>query len=189
MIGIPIALIYSNAVEWGIHKYILHGLGKKKNNRFQFHWHEHHKNSRKNNFIDPSYKRFPFGKHPQGKELKSLVFLSIAHLPVAPIAPFFTLTALYCAANYYTSHRKSHLDLEWAKEHLPWHVDHHMGKNMEANWCVTKPWFDHIMGTRIDYSKKEKHDRFTKLILKTKKVAQKGLEATKPIKIPFQTIQ
>jgi hypothetical protein len=23
-----------------------------------------------------------------------------------------------------------------------------MGPNQEANWCVTRPWFDVIMGTR-----------------------------------------
>ena len=23
-----------------------------------------------------------------------------------------------------------------------------MGPNQHANWCVTRPWFDHIMGTR-----------------------------------------
>jgi hypothetical protein len=23
-----------------------------------------------------------------------------------------------------------------------------MGRNPNANWCVTKPWFDYVMGTR-----------------------------------------
>ena len=36
-----------------------------------------------------------------------------------------------------------------AREHLPWHVDHHLGRNQDTNWCVTKPWFDYIMGTRV----------------------------------------
>jgi len=24
-----------------------------------------------------------------------------------------------------------------------------MNTNQDANWCVTRPWFDYIMGTRI----------------------------------------
>ena len=24
-----------------------------------------------------------------------------------------------------------------------------MNTNQDANWCVTKPWFDYIMGTRV----------------------------------------
>jgi hypothetical protein len=32
---------------------------------------------------------------------------------------------------------------------IPWHYDHHMNSNQDANWCVTKPWFDYILGTRV----------------------------------------
>ncbi len=42
-------------------------------------------------------------------------------------------------------------DPEWGKEHLPWHYDHHMGPNQDSNWCVTKPWFDDLLGTRERY--------------------------------------
>ena len=31
---------------------------------------------------------------------------------------------------------------------LPWHVDHHMGRNPDLNWGVTRPWFDLLLGTR-----------------------------------------
>ena len=24
-----------------------------------------------------------------------------------------------------------------------------MNTNQDANWCVTKPWFDYIMGTQV----------------------------------------
>ena len=37
-------------LEWFVHKYLLHGLGKKKNSFLAFHWSGHHKESRKNNF-------------------------------------------------------------------------------------------------------------------------------------------
>ena len=45
---------------------------------------------------------------------------------------------------------------DWARENLPWHYDHHMGPDQNANWCVTKPWFDHVMGTRKPYLGTEK---------------------------------
>jgi len=64
-------------------------------------------------------------------------------------APFFTLGAYYSAWQYWSKHSKAHLDPEWAKQNLPWHYDHHMNSNQNANWCVTRPWFDYIMGTRI----------------------------------------
>jgi sterol desaturase/sphingolipid hydroxylase (fatty acid hydroxylase superfamily) len=32
---------------------------------------------------------------------------------------------------------------------IPWHYDHHMNANQDANWCVTKPWFDYLLGTRV----------------------------------------
>ena len=60
-----------------------------------------------------------------------------------------TLAALYGAGNYYYLHRRAHLEPEWAKKKLPWHYDHHMNSNQDANWCVTKPWFDYLLGTRV----------------------------------------
>ena len=148
MIGIPLGLAYGNAVEWILHRYLLHGLGKKKKTFFSFHWSEHHKNARQNNMYDPDYAK-PFLKSgPPFKETVSLVLFGLLHLPLLPIAPFFTLTGYYCIFNYLRVHKKAHQDVEWAKQNLPWHRDHHMGKNQDANWCVTKPWFDVVMGTR-----------------------------------------
>jgi hypothetical protein len=53
--------------------------------------------------------------------------------------------------NYYRVHKRAHLDGDWAREHLPWHVDHHLGQNQNLNWCVTHPFFDHVMRTRKKY--------------------------------------
>jgi sterol desaturase/sphingolipid hydroxylase (fatty acid hydroxylase superfamily) len=79
------------------------------------------------------------------------VAAGVAHLPLLPVAPFFTMTVYWRAWRYYTIHKRAHLDRNWAKEDLPWHYDHHMGKDQNANWCVTYPWFDHVMGTRKRY--------------------------------------
>ena len=150
MIGIPIGLAYANAAEWLIHKYVLHGSGKKKGTFWSFHFHEHHKASRKNGFIDEVYVRPGIRWDPKGKELLGLVALTSTHLPLFPVAPFFTTSLVYSAYNYYVTHKRAHLDPAWAAENLPWHVEHHMGRNQDANWCVTKPFFDYVMGTRLD---------------------------------------
>ena len=157
MIGIPLGIVYSNAFEWVIHKYVLHGWGRDKNSFWSFHWHEHHKKARKNNMIDDQYNGSLCSSLLRGdgtaknKEAIGLALASLAHLPLLPVAPFFTLTVWACAANYYRVHKKSHMDPAWAKEHLPWHVDHHMGKDQDANWCVTWPLTDWILGTRQKY--------------------------------------
>lgn len=147
MIGIPLGLLYANAFEWAFHKYVLHGLGKNKKSFWAFHFHEHHRESRKHDMSDPGYEGTPFAWNAQGKEALALAVGAVAVLPLFPIAPFFTGTVLYSAANYYRVHKRAHLDPAWAKEHLPWHVAHHMGRNQDANWCVTKPWFDKLVGT------------------------------------------
>ncbi len=176
MIGIPLGLLAANATEWIVHKYVLHGLGQKKGTFWSFHWHEHHRNARKNDQVDPDYKEPLLTKwNGQSKEALALVGSALAMAPLFPIAPFFTATAFYCAINYYRKHKRAHLDPEWAREHLPWHYDHHMGPNQHANWCVTKPWFDHIMGTREPFVGTEAEQRANE-----KKSARKAAAAVTP---------
>lgn len=160
MIGIPIGLAVANVAEWVVHKHLLHGRGRNKKSMWAFHWNEHHKNSRRNEMVDDTYGRSPFGMHAQGKELIALAAAGAAVLPLAPIAPFYTGTILYCIGEYYCKHKRSHEDPEWAREHLPWHYDHHMGPNQDANWGVVRPWMDYLMGTREKYvgTEKEKAD-------------------------------
>lgn len=151
MIGIPLGLAYANAGEWLIHKYVLHGMGRSRKSFWSFHWLEHHRVVRTHAMVDPDYLHGIFRWNAQGKEALSLSLAALAHLPLFPIAPFFTATVLYSIASYYRLHKRAHLDPDWAKEHLPWHYDHHMAPDQDANWCVTKPWFDHLMGTRKPY--------------------------------------
>ena len=159
MIGIPLGLLYANASEWVVHKYILHGLGKNPNSFWAFHWHEHHRAARRHQHVDDAYRGSPFRANAQGKELAALVGSAALLAPIFPIAPFFVGTVWYSAANYYRRHKRAHLDPAWAKQHLPWHYDHHMGPEQDANWCVTRPWFDWIMGTRVPYLGSERAER------------------------------
>ncbi len=156
MIGFPLGLFAANAAEWVVHKYVLHGLARNKKSFWAFHWHEHHRDSRRNGFEDPAYERSPFAWNAQGKELLGLVAGTAPWLLVAGHAPWFVAGIAYSTVNYYRVHKRSHRDPEWAREHLPWHYDHHMGPNQHANWCVTKPWFDEIMGTREPFVGTEK---------------------------------
>jgi sterol desaturase/sphingolipid hydroxylase (fatty acid hydroxylase superfamily) len=77
------------------------------------------------------------------------------------VAPFFVGTLWVSMVRYYRVHKRAHLDSTWAREHLPWHYDHHMGPNQHRNWCVTHPWFDRVVGTRVPYlgTEREAEDR------------------------------
>lgn len=161
MLGIPLGLLYANASEWWIHKHLLHGLGAKKGSFWAFHWHEHHRACRRNDNYDAQYEE-PAWSHPtRAKEVALLAGAGLLTTPLLPVAPFFVGAVWYSTYRYYQVHKKSHLDIQWAREHLPWHYDHHMGPNQHANWCVTKPWFDQLMGTREPYvgTEREARDR------------------------------
>ena len=152
MLGFALGLVAQNAGEWLAHKHVLHGMAREKDSFWAFHWYEHHKESRRNDFYDPHYERHLFGGlHAQSKEALGLLAAGALVLPLLPVAPGFTSGFLFGLGNYYWVHKKSHNDPEWAKRHLPWHYDHHMGPNQHANWCVTFPLFDHLMGTREPY--------------------------------------
>lgn len=145
-----LAFLYANLLEWVIHKYLFHGLGKNKESHFAGHWHTHHKLCRKNDNQDETYEEFP--PHSSVKqELNSLFILVLLHTPVLFISPFFFGSLVYFAARYFYIHRKSHTDVEWGKKNFPWHYDHHMGKDQDSNWGVTSPIWDHILGTRKRY--------------------------------------
>ena len=151
MLGFPLGLLYANAGEWFLHKHVLHGRGKRKASFFSYHWHEHHREARRSALYDKNYERFVFGWNAQGKEAAAVLGLALLHLPLLPVAPFFTAAVWYSAWRYHTVHKRAHLDPVWAREHVPWHADHHLGPNQHANWCVTWPFFDIIMGTNEPY--------------------------------------
>jgi sterol desaturase/sphingolipid hydroxylase (fatty acid hydroxylase superfamily) len=158
MIGFPLGLVYANAMEWVIHKHMLHGLGRNKQSFWSFHWHEHHNRARQHKMHDEVYEgRLTLEWNARTKEIVALLGGALVHAPLFPVAPFFTLAVWASAANYYRVHRRAHLDQEWANAHLPWHVDHHMGPNQDANWCVSFPLWDHVMKTRERYLGTQKH--------------------------------
>jgi sterol desaturase/sphingolipid hydroxylase (fatty acid hydroxylase superfamily) len=154
-------LLYAQLMEWVLHKYVLHGIGKKRDAPFSFHFHEHHRASRTQLFHDEHYRENPWGWNAAGKETYSLIGLAILHLPVAVVLPFFWLGSVLSACHYFYAHRRSHLDPEWCKRTIPWHYDHHMGPNQDMNWGVTTDLFDRLLGTRQVYLGTEREQRET----------------------------
>ena len=141
-----LAYLYATFLEWAIHKYVLHGLGKNKNSWFNFHWHSHHKTCRKNKYEDKNYSTFL--SLPVRREILGLYALLMVHMPIYFVSQYVFYTLMVCVLRYFYVHQKSHLDVEWAKKNIPWHYDHHMGKDQDANWGVTTDIWDTILKTR-----------------------------------------
>lgn len=153
--GFIAGLVVANGFEWFAHKYILHGVHRQGQTRYspvpdsmRSHW-EHHRIVRKTAFLDEAYVEGWQNWRTRNEVGSLLVVASVFGLAFYPLSKGMSLAALYSAGHYYYVHRRAHLEPEWAKRKIPWHYDHHMNSNQDANWCVTKPWFDYVMGTRV----------------------------------------
>lgn len=139
--AIFISYLYFNLLEWLVHRFILHGLGKRDNKAF--HW-KHHKKAYQNKYKDESYKNF--FSVDNLRELCLGVLLALIHLPIMLISPLFYGMLIVYAIIYYVLHNYSHSNPDFAKKYLPWHYDHHM-RFQNSNWCVTCPLFDIVFFT------------------------------------------
>ncbi len=155
---VVVAFLYANLVEWAWHKYVFHGLGKKKSSKFSSHWREHHRDVRKSGGYDLAYKESALSSKGPRSEVLELTAGVLLHTPFLFFAPVFFVTISIHAIAYFLIHRKSHVNIEWAKRWVPWHYDHHMGKNQDANWCVTLPVWDHILGTRLYFLRGDEYN-------------------------------
>ena len=149
MLGFPIGILVSNGFEWYAHKVWLHEYPMKYRNSPFFTHIAHHKRSRLNQFHDEGYAESMFKNAEIYNEKTALIALAAGSTILLPVAPFFTAGLYYGIYNYWKVHAKSHLDPEYARKRIPWHYDHHMTSDQNANWCITRPWFDYIMGTRV----------------------------------------
>jgi sterol desaturase/sphingolipid hydroxylase (fatty acid hydroxylase superfamily) len=161
VIGIPLAIASFAYGEWAAHRYLLHWRGRNKRSVFAFHFHTHHQKVRRYGGYDPDFEGPVWSTPTQIGEALGLVAIGLAHVPLLPIAPFYTATTWYLLAKYRRDHRRCHIDPAWGREHLTWHYDHHMGGNQHRNWGVTFQWFDRLRGTRERYvgTPKELADR------------------------------
>src|SRR5690349_12930470 len=93
--GVALGLLHANAVEWLTHKYLLHGLGKKRGSLFRFHWAQHHRIARKNAMYDRTYHEPFWNWSARGKEIAGIGALALLHLPLIKVAPYFTAAVLF----------------------------------------------------------------------------------------------
>ncbi len=142
--ALPLVYVYAVALEWTVHRYIFHGLGRRKGSRFRFHYVDHHRASRRNAGGDPVFETAPMGWNASGRERAGIALAALAHAPLLWVAPLVWAALVALGVRYHLIHR-------WCRERLPWHWDHHMGSaaEAEANWAVTCQWFDKLMGTRV----------------------------------------
>lgn len=167
---IVLAFIYSIGLEWFLHKYILHGLGKNKRSVLSFHYHDHHRNTRTNDFRDPAYERLTNFtlKNGSGKEIAVLTMLILLHTPLLLLAPWAFLALFACSVHYFVAHTFCHKFPEWGRRNFPWHYAHHMAPNQESNWGVRFDWIDKLLGTREYYVDTERELRDIKRRAKRK---------------------
>jgi len=153
--GFLVGLVVANGFEWVAHKYILHGTHRSGKPRYspvpdsmKSHW-EHHREVRKTAFHDQGYVEGLANWRTKNEVVSLVVVAGVFGTLFYPVSKGMALSTVYSACNYYYIHRRAHLEPEWAMKKIPWHYDHHMNSNQDANWCVTKPWFDYILGTRV----------------------------------------
>ena len=153
--GFVAGLVILNGYEWFAHKYLLHGVHRKGKPRYspvpksmESHW-AHHREVRKQGFSDDCYVEGLDNWRTRNELMSLAVAAGVASVVFYPFSKGMALAAIYSAGNYYYVHRRAHLEPDWAKRTIPWHYDHHMNSNQDANWCVTRPWFDYVMGTRV----------------------------------------
>jgi sterol desaturase/sphingolipid hydroxylase (fatty acid hydroxylase superfamily) len=187
MIGIPLALAVFGYGEWATHKYLLHELGANKDSRFAFHYHTHHQSVRRNGGYDPDYEGPVWSTPTQAREAIGLVAVGLAHLPLLPIAPFYTATVWYCLHRYRRDHRRAHLDPEWARTHLRCHYDHHMG-DQKKNFGIGFEWFDRLVGTRVPYVGTEKDAADRARNRERADAAARGEPARREHRKPFRVV-
>ncbi len=146
--SVVLGVLYASFLEWGIHKYVLHKMGKNRKSIWASHFHTHHRQAVKFNGGDPDYMTWHLSP-----EIKGLTFLTILHAPLWSIsAPLYGTLVCYMLAYYY-AHRRAHLDPMWGWKYIPWHMDHHLGRVKDKNWCVLVPVADYAMRTRVKSNK------------------------------------
>ena len=148
MLGFPIGLVTASVGEWLIHKYVLHEHGKRNDAYFSHHWRQHHRDSRRLDGMDPNYNEPVWQTTPRMREALGLIGMGVAISPLLPVFPGFCAGVWTHEIGYYLVHKKAHQDPAWMRKYLPWHYDHHMGRNQHANWCVVHPLADYLFGTR-----------------------------------------
>ena len=141
MLGFVLGFLYGNVLEYFIHDFIFHRLGRKKGSIWSYHLKGHHVLSRKNNFVDLTESKV---------ENVGMVFLVLLHLPIVTFSFGFWLGVTSYAILFKMMHGVQHKYPEFTKKYMKWHWDHHM-KDSNKNFGVVLPISDYLFGTRKKY--------------------------------------
>ena len=133
-----LGIIYGSFVEWGVHRYLFHKLGRNKNSIFAFHLREHHINCINDNNKDD---RFTL------RENLGIAAIALLHLPIFFFSSFFYYGLVIYGLAFIICHKLIHKHSEWGKKWFPWHWDHHMA-HQNHNMNVVVPIADYVLGTR-----------------------------------------
>jgi sterol desaturase/sphingolipid hydroxylase (fatty acid hydroxylase superfamily) len=136
--------LYGHIFEYIAHKHVLHNR-KKFKTVFRNHFKKHHNISRKNKMYDENYRNVISSKF----ETIALSVIVFVHLPLLFYVPYFYSMIVWSVCAYYILHKLAHINTEWGKKWLPWHYEHHMGKNQNINWGVRLPIIDKVMKTSV----------------------------------------
>ena len=133
-----LGFVYASIVEWAIHKYLFHELGKKKGSKFSFHIRDHHINCLKNGNRD---------RHFSHREIPGILFLLLINFPVVYFMPSFYYAMCTYGMLFILVHNIAHIWPQFGKKYIPWHWDHHM-RYQNHNFNVVLPIADYMFGTR-----------------------------------------
>lgn len=140
--------MWATFMEWVVHRYFLHGMGKRPGSALHFHW-EHHRLCRSHRGgADPDYLERWWTSWARIREMLWLLLLALIHAPLLLIAPGFAVPLMVWSFVYYFIHRASHRWPRWGWRWVPWHMEHHLVQQ-NKNWGVTNPIWDRILGTYI----------------------------------------
>jgi len=141
MLGFVLGLLYGNVLEYLIHDFIFHRLGRKKGSIWSYHLKDHHVLSRKNNFIDLTESKV---------ESIGMLGLVLVHMPFLFLSPGFWLGVTSYAMAFKYLHGFQHSHPEFTKKYMKWHWEHHM-KDSNKNFGVVMPLSDYLFRTRKKY--------------------------------------
>ena len=133
-----LGLFYGNLLEYLIHRYVFHGLGRRKKSIWSYHLKGHHNLAKKQNFIDLTESQV---------ETIGLIILLIIHSPLYFVSIPLLLGVYLYAIAFSFIHGWQHKHPMFTQRYMKWHWDHHM-KNPNMNYGVVAPWSDWIFGTR-----------------------------------------
>jgi hypothetical protein len=132
-----LGVFVANIIEYCVHKYLFHGLGKKRNSIFAFHLREHHLIARRNGFVDIKV---------SAREWIGIPALLLICSPLLFVGvPVFLGLSLYGVA-FIVIHNIQHRNPHIAKKYFWWHWNHHM-RNQNKSWAVVIPIMDVLTGT------------------------------------------